>query len=60
MAIIDRKRTQLNIAIVLISILINFGQCELQQRPNRYLAHLFNKYGSHGTISFEVNINNFV
>lgn len=29
-------------------------QNQLKKSPNRFLYHLFRKYGSHGTISFEV------
>lgn len=28
---------------------------EISKKPNRFLTHIFNKYGSHGVINFEVS-----
>lgn len=28
---------------------------EMSKKPNRFLTHIFNKYGSHGVINFEVS-----
>lgn len=32
------------------------GAAHVPKKSNRYLAHIFNKYGSHGAIGFEVGV----
>lgn len=43
------------IPILILGVLIGVNNGEVSKRSNRYLAHIFNKYGSHGTINFEVS-----
>lgn len=42
-------------ALFVICFVIHGGHSDLTAHQNRYLAHLFHKYGSHGIISFEVS-----
>lgn len=43
------------ILIVLFGLFVNLSNEEVSKKSsNRYLKHIFNKYGSHGTINFEV------
>ncbi|XP_055855376.1 zinc transporter ZIP10 [Episyrphus balteatus] len=42
-----------SIVCCVLLLSINFEQCNGSKKYNRYLAHLFNKYGSGGTMSFE-------
>lgn len=37
-------------------LVLQSGHCEIAHKSNRFLSHLFHKYGSHGTISFEVSV----
>lgn len=39
-------------------VILNYCNCEISKKPDRFLTHIFNKYGSNGTISFEVSKSN--
>ena len=41
--------------VLIICMCFNGGNGEISKKQNRYLVHLFNKYGSQGTMSFEVS-----
>lgn len=44
------------IMFVIIGLFLRFTNGEVGRKSsNRYLKHIFNKYGSHGTINFEVS-----
>lgn len=43
------------IVLVVISLNNSTTLSEISKKPNRFLTHIFNKYGSHGVINFEVS-----
>lgn len=52
----DNMNSSNLIRVLFLLILSTFAinKCEASKKYNRYLAHIFNKYGSGGTMPFEV------
>lgn len=46
----------LSVFLVICLVIHGGRSSDVPKNQNRYLAHLFHKYGSHGTISFEVSL----
>lgn len=42
--------------LLLSLVFMTYCNCEVSKPPNRFLTHIFNKYGSNGVISFEVSM----
>lgn len=49
-------RNTLSVLLVICLVIHGGRSSDVPKNQNRYLAHLFHKYGSHGTISFEVSL----
>lgn len=41
-------------------VLVSLADVKSSTEYNRYLAHIFQKYGNGGTMSFEVSFNKFI
>lgn len=48
------RSTFVYLVLLLAAVQHSQTHSDTTHNKNRYLAHLFHKYGSHGTISFEV------
>ncbi len=46
---------QIYLVVLVVISLSSTTLSEISKKPNRFLTHIFNKYGSHGVINFEVS-----
>lgn len=46
---------QIYLVVLAVICLTSTTLSEISKKPNRFLTHIFNKYGSHGVINFEVS-----